>query len=44
MMGEDEAGTRARFNAYLHELIEPAMLIRRTDSFVPDHIGSQDRC
>ncbi len=25
LMGEDEAGTRARFNAHLHELIEPAI-------------------
>jgi TolB-like protein len=24
-MGEDEAGTRARFNAHLHDLIEPAI-------------------
>ena len=29
MMGEDEAGTRARFNAHLHELIEPAIASRR---------------
>ena len=25
LMGEDEAGTRARFNGHLHELIEPAI-------------------
>ena len=25
LMGEDEAGTRARFNAHLHKLIEPAI-------------------
>ncbi len=24
LMGEDEVGTRARFNGHLHELIEPA--------------------
>lgn len=29
LMGEDEAGTRARFNAYLHELIEPAIASRQ---------------
>ncbi|MEE8122164.1 MAG: adenylate/guanylate cyclase domain-containing protein, partial [Anaerolineales bacterium] len=29
LMGEDEAGTRARFNAHLHELIEPAIASRR---------------
>ena len=28
-MGEDEAGTRARFNAHLYELIEPAIASRR---------------
>ena len=25
LMGVDEAGTRARFNAHLHDLIEPAI-------------------
>jgi adenylate cyclase len=25
LMGADEAGTRARLNAHLHELIEPAI-------------------
>ncbi len=29
LMGEDETGTRARFNAHLHELIEPAIANRR---------------
>ncbi len=29
LMGEDEAGTRARFNAHLNELIEPAITSRR---------------
>ena len=29
LMGEDEAGTRARFNAHLTELIEPAIANRR---------------
>ncbi len=29
LMGEDEAGMRARFNAHLHELIEPAIARRR---------------
>ena len=29
LMGEDEADTRARFNAHLHELIEPAIASRR---------------
>ncbi len=29
LMGEDEAGTRARFNAHLNELIEPAIASRR---------------
>ncbi len=29
LMLEDEAGTRARFNAHLHELIEPAIASRR---------------
>ncbi len=29
LMGEDEAGTRARFNAHLHELIDPAIASRR---------------
>ena len=29
LMGEDEAGTRARFNAHLHELIEPTIESRR---------------
>ncbi len=29
LMGEDEAGTRARFNAHLHELIEPDIASRR---------------
>ncbi len=29
LMGEDEAGTRARFNAHLHELIESAIASRR---------------
>ncbi len=28
LMGEDDAGTRARFNAPLHELIEPAIASR----------------
>ena len=28
LMGEDDAGTRARFNADLHELIEPAIASR----------------
>jgi len=28
-MGADEAGTRARFNAHLHELIEPAIASRQ---------------
>ena len=28
LMGVDEAGTRARFNAHLHELIEPAIASR----------------
>ncbi|MFT5439430.1 MAG: adenylate cyclase [Alphaproteobacteria bacterium] len=28
LMGADEAGTRARFNAHLHELIEPAIACR----------------
>lgn len=28
-MGEDEVGTRSRFNAHLHELIEPAIASRR---------------
>ncbi len=28
LMGEDEPGTRARFNAHLHELIEPAIASR----------------
>ncbi len=28
-MGEDEEGTRARFNAHLHELIEPAIASRQ---------------
>ena len=28
LMGEDDAGTRARFNAHLHELIEPAIASR----------------
>lgn len=27
LMGEDEAGTRSRFNTHLHELIEPASVI-----------------
>ena len=29
LMGVDEAGTRARFNAHLDELIEPAIASRR---------------
>ena len=29
LMGEDEAGTRARFNTHLNELIEPAIASRR---------------
>ncbi len=29
LMGEDEAGTRARFNSHLNELIEPAIKSRR---------------
>ncbi len=29
LMGADEAGTRTRFNAHLHELIEPAIASRR---------------
>ena len=29
LMGADEAGTRARFNAHLHELIEPAIASHR---------------
>ncbi len=29
LMGEDETGTRARFNAHLNELIEPTIEIRR---------------
>ena len=29
LIGEDDAGTRARFNAHLHELIEPAIASRR---------------
>ncbi len=29
LMGEDEAGTRARFNAHLNELIEPTIASRR---------------
>ncbi len=29
LMGEDEEGTRARFNAHLHDLIEPAIASRR---------------
>ena len=29
LMGEDEAGTRARFNSHLNELIEPAIANRR---------------
>ncbi len=29
LMGADEAGTRARFNAHLHELIESAIASRR---------------
>ncbi len=29
IMGEDEAGTRARFNAHIHELIEPAIADRQ---------------
>ncbi|MCZ6892860.1 MAG: adenylate/guanylate cyclase domain-containing protein, partial [Gammaproteobacteria bacterium] len=29
LMGEDEAGTRARFNAHIHELIEPAIADRQ---------------
>ncbi len=29
LMGEDEAGTRARFNAHLDELIEPAIASHR---------------
>ncbi len=29
LMGEDEVGTRARFNAHLHELIEPAIASHR---------------
>ena len=29
LMGEDEAGTRARFNAHLQDLIEPAIASRR---------------
>jgi TolB-like protein/class 3 adenylate cyclase len=29
LMGEDEAGTRSRFNAHLHELIEPAIASHR---------------
>ncbi len=29
LMGEDEAGTRARFNAHLNELIEPAIANRQ---------------
>ena len=29
LMGEDEAGTRARFNAHLNELIEPAIASHR---------------
>ena len=33
LMGEDEAGTRARFNADLHELIEPA-IARRKDALL----------
>ena len=28
LMGADEAGTRARFNVYLHDLIEPAIASR----------------
>ncbi len=28
LMGEDEAGTRSRFNAHLNELIEPAIASR----------------
>ena len=27
LMGEDEAGTRSRFNTHLHELIEPTSVI-----------------
>ncbi len=30
LMREDEAGTRARFNAHLSELIEPAIASRRS--------------
>ncbi len=29
LMGEDEEGTRARFNAHVNELIEPAIASRR---------------
>ena len=29
LMGEDEAGTRARFNAHIHELIEPTIAHHR---------------
>ena len=29
LMGEDEAGTRARFNVYLNELIEPVTASHR---------------
>ena len=29
LIGADEAGTRARFNAHLHELIEPAIASHR---------------
>ena len=29
LMGEDEAGTRGRFNAHLNELIEPTIATRR---------------
>ena len=29
LMGEDEAGTRAQFNACVNELIEPAIANRR---------------
>ncbi len=29
LMGEDEAGTRARFNAHLNELIEPTITSHR---------------
>jgi adenylate cyclase len=29
LMGDDEVGTRTRFNAHLNELIEPAIASRR---------------